>query len=101
MARRLAESSMTVCQNVGAAQFSLPEQAMPVKDRSITLRLACREPSSYSSTFLGLGKGKSRAGGGTQNFELCENHSQLFVQIDNELVQDGWAHAISEKPTRL
>lgn len=92
---------MVACQNVLAAQFALPEKSMPVRDRAITLRLPCSEYASYSSSFLGLGSGKARVGGATQTFVLCENHSQLFSQIDNELVQDGWAHAISDKPTRL
>jgi hypothetical protein len=101
MARCLNRVSMAACQNVVAAQFALPEKPMPVRDRSITLRLACSDYASYSSSFLGLGSGKGRVGGTTQTFVLCENHAQLFSQIDDELVQEGWAHMFSEKPTRI
>lgn len=101
MRRCLTGFSMTGCQNVLAAQFALPEKSMPVRDRAITLRLACTDSASYSSNFLGLGTGKGRVGGASQTFQLCDNHSQLFVQIDNELVQEGWAHALSGQPTRL
>jgi hypothetical protein len=64
---------------------------MSVRDRSMTLDLPCHETATYASEMTGLGTGRARTGAARQRFELCENHSQLFAQIDRELVQDGWA----------
>ena len=92
---------MEFCQNAAAAKFALPEKPMPVRDRSLTLSIQCTDPATYASSLTGLGVGKARTGGRVQSFPLCDNHSQLFAQIDKELIQEGWAATENGSPSRL
>ena len=92
---------MATCENVVAARHAFPAQSMPVRDRSMTLTIACREEAEYTHLLNGVGAGKDRRGGAPKSFGLCANHSPLFEQIDRELVQDAWVPAHTSKPTRL
>lgn len=74
---------------------------MPVRDRWMTLSIACHEQAEYSNALTGIGAGKDRRGGVVHEFVLCENHSRVFQQIDEELVQEGWTRAHTTKPARL
>ena len=92
---------MDVCQNQVAAHFALPEEPMPVRNRRMTLQLQCSDRADYSANLMGLGRGKTRAGAPSRTFLLCENHAQLFPQIDQELFEDGWARSCPSKPQRI
>jgi hypothetical protein len=92
---------MDTCQNQAAARHALPDTAMPVSDRKMTLTVPCHEPAEYYCSLRGVGVGKARKGGLVQRFSLCENHSVLFEQIDVELVQDAWMAAYAAKPERI
>jgi len=75
---------------------------MPVEDRRMTLEIQCLESASHTSSLQGVGTGKLRKGGVAAKFDLCENHNELFQQIDRELVQEGWAPSYMGKlPLRL
>ena len=74
---------------------------MPIRDRWITLSIGCREAAEYTNSLRGLGSGKSRNGGAVREFQLCDNHSHLYQQIDAELVQEAWAVAHTAQPIRL
>lgn len=74
---------------------------MPVMDRRMTLNLPCHFAAEYSSSLKGIGRGRTREGGQVRTFGLCENHAQLYEQIDRELVQDAWAPAHTAKPVSL
>jgi hypothetical protein len=68
----------------------------------MTLELQCREDATYASTLVGVGKGKQRTGGVAATFKLCENHSQLFQMVDQELVEEGWTPSyMGHQPVRL
>lgn len=68
----------------------------------MTLDIQCDMDAEYASTLLGLGDGKQRKGAAARKFLLCYNHSELFRDIDRELVEEGWAPAHTEpRPTRL
>lgn len=92
---------MTTCENLEAARHAFPPDAMPVKDRRMTLTLQCHYPAEYSSTLKGVGHDRARDGGAVVAFSLCENHRRLYEQIDVELVQDAWAPAHTIKPASL
>lgn len=93
---------MAPCENKAAAIHAFPPNSMPVADRRMTLTLDCREPAEYSSSLRGVGMNRRRDGGQVRVFQLCENHSRLYEQIDLELVQDeSWAPAHTAKPVLL
>ncbi|MCI4330772.1 MAG: hypothetical protein L3K19_02850 [Thermoplasmata archaeon] len=73
---------------------------MPVHDRRITLTIPCHEDATYDCGLLGVGVGKTRQGAVVKHFELCENHTELFQQIDLELVLDGWTRSHTGPPVR-
>jgi hypothetical protein len=91
---------MPTCQNQAAARHALPQAPMPVHDRRITLTIPCHEDATYDCALMGVGVGKARQGAVVQHFELCDNHTELFQQIDFELVQDGWTRSHSAPPVR-
>ncbi len=74
---------------------------MPIRDRWMTLSIPCRESAEYSNSLRGVGSAKDRRGGAVREFKLCDNHSQLYEQIDAELVQEAWAPAHTAKRVRL
>jgi hypothetical protein len=92
---------MEFCQNQLAARFAFPETAAPVADRRMTLEIQCRDVATYSSDLRGIGTGRGRVGASEKKFMLCDNHSQLFQEIDRELVGEGWARAQRDKPVQL
>jgi hypothetical protein len=93
---------MTTCQNQLAARHAFPASGpMPVQDRQMTLTLACREPATSTLAFLGTGTGRQRTGAVVKTFDLCENHAEVYQQIDTELVQDGWTRSLAAKPTQI
>jgi hypothetical protein len=93
---------MPACENKKAAAYALPRGPRPVEDRRMTLDIQCREDAGYTSTLKGVGTGKQRTGGPIANFNLCENHNELFQQIDMELGQEGWAPSyMGKKPARM
>lgn len=68
----------------------------------MTLEYHCGDSATYDSKLLGVGSGKTRAGGSIASFPLCDNHTRVFLQIDRELVEEGWAPAYMGKdPERL
>jgi len=67
----------------------------------MTLEIPCRQLAEFNATLLSVGTGRDRRGAKPATFPLCENHSQLFEQIDQELVQDGWARAHTGPPTQI
>lgn len=92
---------MADCENIAARAHAFPETSMPVRDRWITLSTRCHEPGEYTHSLKGVGAGKDRRGGVVRTFLLCENHSQLFQQIDAELMQDAWSAAHTAKPVSV
>ena len=93
---------MATCQNQKAAAHALPRGPTPVEDRRMTLEFSCGQDATYTATLKGLGKGRQRDGAAIATFDLCENHSQLFKMVDDELVEEGWAPSyMGQKPTRL
>jgi hypothetical protein len=92
---------VTVCENTAARSHAFPENAMPVRDRWMTLSIGCHEPAEYTSSLKGIGSAKDRRGAAIREFRLCENHTRLFEQIDAELVQEAWAVAHTTKPVRV
>lgn len=91
---------MPTCQNQLAARHALPPAPMPVHDRRITLSIPCHDEATTDCDLMGVGVGKLRQGGQVRHFELCDNHTELFQQIDLELVQDGWTRAHQDRPVR-
>ena len=68
----------------------------------MTLEYHCGDSGAYISTLLGVGTGKSRAGASVAAFPLCENHTQVVLQIDRELVEEGWASTyMGKNPERI
>jgi len=67
----------------------------------MTLEMECREPATYTAKMSSAAKGRSRVGSVVQDFLLCENHAQLVVQVDRELLEEGWATSLPEKPQFL
>jgi hypothetical protein len=93
--------AVTVCENRVAALYAFPRGPASIEDRRMTLDLPCRERADYTSSLLGVGQGKGRAGAVAKSFSLCENHAELFEQIDRELIQDGWARSHTAMPARI
>jgi len=92
---------MAICQNQLAARHAFPDGPMPVQDRRMTLTITCHEPAAWATPLTGVGNGRLRQGGAVKTFSLCENHAEVYQQIDRELVQDGWAPSINSKPIQL
>jgi len=68
----------------------------------MTLDIQCDMDAQYSATLKGIGSGKARTGAAMQTFNLCDNHSGLFEQIDKELMEEGWASSmLGKRPTQL
>jgi hypothetical protein len=93
---------MAACENKIAAIHAFPPDSQPAADRRMTLTIQCREPAEYSSSFRGVGTSRHRDGAQIRVFGLCENHRQLFEQIDSELVQDhSWARSLTSKSVQI
>lgn len=93
---------MGQCQNQTAGRFAFPNKgATPVDDRQMTLTIPCHEEATQRSSMAGLGSGKNRRGATVQTFVLCDNHAEVFQQIDTELVQDGWSPTFQARPERI
>jgi hypothetical protein len=55
-----------------------------------------------TSTLKGVGTGRQRTGGTSIAFALCDNHSEVFEQIDRELVEEGWAPSyMGKRPVHI
>ena len=68
----------------------------------MTLEYHCAESAAYISTLLAVGSGKSRAGASIAAFPMCENHTQVVLQIDRELMEEGWASTyMGKSPARI
>jgi hypothetical protein len=68
----------------------------------MTLQYACGNDAEYAAALLGAGSDLHRTGAKTATFNLCQNHSEVFAQIDQELVSEGWASAYMGKtPARI
>jgi hypothetical protein len=93
---------MAQCENKKAAAHALPRGPNPVEDRRMTLDIQCDMDAQNTSTLKGVGSGKQRTGGVSASFPLCDNHSEVFEQIDRELVEEGWAPAyMGKRPVRM
>lgn len=92
---------MVTCQNRLAAQFAFPTTAAAVADRMVTLSIPCHEEAGATSELRSAAGGRARQGATAKTYYLCPNHSDLFVEIDRELIQDGWAPAHVGKPVPL
>jgi hypothetical protein len=67
----------------------------------MTLELQCRESATTIGHLRGAGGGRTREGSAVKDFYLCDNHAQLFQQVDSELIQEGWVPALARPPERL
>jgi hypothetical protein len=68
----------------------------------MTLQYACGSDGEYTTELMGVGSDKRRTGAKPATFSLCQNHSDVFMQIDRELVEEGWAPAYMGKaPVRM
>jgi hypothetical protein len=92
---------MAQCQIQTASTHAFPKGSASVEDRRMTLQMNCREPATYTARMLGAANGRSRVGSSPRDFLLCENHAQLVAQVDRELVEEGWATSLPEKPQFL
>jgi hypothetical protein len=63
----------------------------------MTLQFDCPDDGEYWSALLGVGSDHRRTGSKATAFNLCQNHSQVFTQIDRELVEEGWVSAYMGK----
>jgi hypothetical protein len=93
--------TMVACANVAASRYAFPMDSMSVRDRRMTLTLPCPGQAEYSCELLGLGTDKARTGASASSFTLCMNHSDLYEEIDRELVEEGWRQTHTAKPERL
>lgn len=92
---------MSQCENRTAFHYAFPPNSSAVNGRSMTLEIQCREPAEYSTTVVGVGSGRARAGAEHGTFALCVNHSQLMEQMDREMVDEGWTKSLVARPTRI
>jgi hypothetical protein len=92
---------MATCENVTAATHAFPRDSLPARDRRMTLTIQCRDPAQYRSNLRGIGVGLGREGAQARDFVLCENHRQLYEQIDLELVQDAYSQSHTARPIPL
>jgi len=88
---------MATCENQKAAAHAMPRGPPSVEDRRMTLEIRCDMDAQFTSTLKGVGSGTKRSGAATQSFALCDNHSEVFEQIDRELVEEGWAPFFIQK----
>ena len=92
---------MPTCDVQRTSLHAFPQRSSSVLDRQMSLGAPCRETATHSTKTLGASAGPARAGAPIKEFLLCENHSQLVVQIDQELMDDGWSTAFAERPRSL
>ena len=67
----------------------------------MSLGFPCHETATFTTKLRSGSFGPARQGAPVREFLLCENHSQLVTQVDQELIEDGWATAFIEKPRSL
>ncbi len=67
----------------------------------MSLTVPCHEQAGYTAHLLAATKGKTRKGATAMDFTLCENHEELFRQIDAELIPEGWAISQATRSTSL
>jgi hypothetical protein len=92
---------MANCDIQRISPHAFPRNSSSVADRRMTLEFPCHEMASFSTRMLSASFGPSRRGAPVLPFVLCENHAQLVVQIDQELIDDGWTTGFAEKPHSL
>lgn len=93
--------SVADCQIQPASRHAFPRGPSAVEDRQMSLTMPCHESASFTAHLLGAGNGRTRKDAPTKDFTLCENHEDLFTQIDVELISEGWASARSSRSTPL